>query len=62
MQIKELLDSVKALRPSSYTDAELIAWLNRIERNIWNNLVGLTNSAIGSVQGERHGSGTSRTD
>lgn len=39
MKLKELLDSVKALRPSGYTDAELIAWLNRIERNIWNTLV-----------------------
>lgn len=39
MQIKELLDSVKALRPSAYTDAELIAWINRIERMIWNSLV-----------------------
>ena len=39
MQIKELMDSVKALRPSGYTDAELLSWINRIERMIWNNLV-----------------------
>ena len=39
MKFKELLDSVKALRPSGYTDDELIDWLNKIERNIWNTLV-----------------------
>lgn len=39
MQIKELMDSVKALRPSGYTDAEMLSWINRIEQMIWNNLV-----------------------
>ena len=39
MTIKELLDSVKALRANTYTDAELTAWLNRLERNVWHNLV-----------------------
>ena len=39
MTIKELLDSVKALRANTYTDDELTAWLNRLERNVWHNLV-----------------------
>ena len=39
MTISELLDSVKALRPNSYSDAELITWLNRVERRIWYKLI-----------------------
>lgn len=39
MTIKELLDRVNTLRPNSYSDAELITWLNRVERRIWQGLV-----------------------
>lgn len=35
MTIKELLDSVQALCPHTYQKAELMAWLDQVERHVW---------------------------
>ena len=39
MTITELFSSVQALKPHSYTSAELLVWLNRIETRVYDELI-----------------------
>lgn len=39
MKVYEALEKIKNLKPSQYTDEQLIAWLSEVDGNVWTELL-----------------------